>query len=63
MKPVYAVVKWHFHWRFWRPMACVGGPIRFGWWASCMRLSDGSPASPQSARQVAVKQDMGLIGW
>lgn len=56
----YRVVSWHFHWRFWRPKDCLGGPVYFGQWAVC-EGHDGTHRTEQSAAQVAVKRDMGLI--
>jgi len=60
--PVFMVHKWHFHWKFWKPKKCVGGPIRFGWWAD-VGLEDMSDMSEQSKDQVYVKTDMGLVRW
>ena len=55
--PAY-VVGWHFHWRFWSPKQCIGGPVRFGWWATVYHV-DGH-YSEQSRLQVAIK--LAVIG-
>ena len=53
----FRVTEWTFHWRFWDPKECIGGKVHFGWWA---RLDNGSE---QTAMQVIIKRDMGLIEY
>jgi hypothetical protein len=59
----YRVASWHFHWRFWQPKQCIGGPLWFGWWAVCELhdLEDEPHRSEQTAKQVAIKRQDGLI--
>lgn len=67
------VQSWHFHWRFWAPKECNGGPVRFGLWAKVAgwvtyHLDARTDIEQEvykewdmSAEQVAVKRDLGLI--
>lgn len=46
-----------FHWRFWRPLSCVGGIIRFGFFYDCW--FDGQ-YSRQTPFQFELKRRDGL---
>lgn len=52
----------YFHWRFWAPKDCIGGPVRFGMWVKVRyRDEDGvEQETDQSWDQFRIKADMGL---
>lgn len=55
----FVVRSWHFHWRFWKPKGCIGGPVYIGWWG--VVRGPGYSSSDQSASQIRVKKSMGMI--
>lgn len=53
------MIRWTFHWRFWRPRRdVVGGPVWFGWIADVEAHGQRVQMTPL---QVQIKRDMGLI--
>lgn len=56
----YEVESWHFHWQFWSPKLCMGGPINFGWWAVVKEI-DGERRVEMSRFQVVAKREGELI--
>lgn len=55
--PAY-IFDWHFHWKFWAPKKCVGGPVYIGWWATTE--CEGNRVA-QSAEQISIKRSMGWL--
>lgn len=58
--PKYHVASWHFHWKFWRPKQCIGGPVYFGWWATAVDW-EGKDPSAQTPFQVERKREWGWL--
>lgn len=56
----FQVTDWHLHWRFWRPVRCSGGLVRFGLYADSQQ-----PRSEVTVRDsmadVDVKLQLGVI--
>ena len=56
----FQVVAWHWHWRFWEPVQCSGGQVRFGLYADCQQ-----PGSDRiihdSVADVGQKRQLGVI--
>jgi len=47
-----------FHWRFWRPLFCVGGSVRFGFYY----VSAGTEVvPPHTARCFRFKEKLGMF--
>ena len=54
----------HFHWKFWEPKDCVGGPIYFGKWVRVTYWDVEEKewiTTEQSWSQFLIKADMGLF--
>lgn len=53
--------QWHFHWKFWEPVQCVGEKVYFGWWGDITTWEDGEcDTTRQSYHQYQLKKMWGL---
>ena len=60
MKP--GTVEIHFHWKFWKPKDCIGGPVYFGRWVRVWYREFGVlKTTDQSWMQYVIKGGMGLF--
>lgn len=51
-----------FHWKFWKPVECIGGRVYFGEYVICGCVENGFISfSRQTPDQVAIKQRLGLF--
>lgn len=56
----YHIVAWHLHWRFWQPVSCSSGRVRFGVYAD-VQQPGGAHVVHDSLATVSEKRRLGVI--